>query len=157
MHNACFYGEIRKTFIWTPPLPKDTIRQVFTNHQVWLITAAFISAGIVKPTTYILGHWRHAYNIYLRTVKTDLLAHLGRLISLFIIHMNNLQIMRNPEETVTTITLHTHTLISFFTVNTGNINVNVLKFWTFYSILFWSKFCFLGNCILTYLVEWQTV
>ena len=35
--------------------------------------------------------------------------------------------------------------------------VNVLKFRILYSILFWSKFCFLWTCFLKYLVEWQTV
>ena len=35
--------------------------------------------------------------------------------------------------------------------------VNVLKFWTLNSNLFWAKFCFLCTCCLKYLVEWQTV
>ena len=35
--------------------------------------------------------------------------------------------------------------------------VNVLKFQTLYSLLFWPKFCFLCTCFLKYLVEWQTV
>ena len=35
--------------------------------------------------------------------------------------------------------------------------VNVLNFRTFYSILFWPKFCFLCSCVLEYSVEWQTV
>ena len=35
--------------------------------------------------------------------------------------------------------------------------VNVLKFRTLYSILFWPKFCFLCSYFLKYLVEWQTV
>ena len=35
--------------------------------------------------------------------------------------------------------------------------VNVLKFWTLYSILFWLKCCFLCSCFLKCLVEWQTV
>ena len=35
--------------------------------------------------------------------------------------------------------------------------LNVLKFRTLCSILFWSKFCFLCSCFLKYLVEWQTV
>ena len=35
--------------------------------------------------------------------------------------------------------------------------VNVLKFLTLYSLLFWSKFCFLCTCLLKYLVEWQTM
>ena len=38
----------------------------------------------------------------------------------------------------------------FKTYNT----VNFLKFRTFYSILFWLKFCFLSICILKCLVEW---
>ena len=35
--------------------------------------------------------------------------------------------------------------------------VNVLKFRTLYSLLFWPKLCFLCTCFLKYLVEWQTV
>ena len=35
--------------------------------------------------------------------------------------------------------------------------INVLKFQTLYSILFWPKFCFVCSCLLKYLVEWQTV
>ena len=37
------------------------------------------------------------------------------------------------------------------------VTVNVLKFRTLYSLLFWPKLCFLCTCFLKYLVEWQTV
>ena len=37
------------------------------------------------------------------------------------------------------------------------VQVNILKFQTLYSILFWPKFCILCNCFLKYFVEWQTV
>ena len=39
----------------------------------------------------------------------------------------------------------------------STVTVNVLKFRTLYSLLFWPKFCFLCTCFLKYLVEWQTV
>ena len=39
----------------------------------------------------------------------------------------------------------------------SHIMVNVLKFRTLYSILFWPKFSFLCSCFLNYLVERQTV
>ena len=35
--------------------------------------------------------------------------------------------------------------------------VNVLKFRTLYSVLFWPKLCFLCTCFLKYLVEWHSV
>ena len=38
-----------------------------------------------------------------------------------------------------------------------SVTVNVLKFRTLYSLLFWPKFCLLCTCFLKYLVEWQTV
>ena len=45
-----------------------------------------------------------------------------------------------------------------WTVHVHSIHrVNVLKFRTLYSRLFWPKFCFWCSCFLKYLVEWQTV
>ena len=46
--------------------------------------------------------------------------------------------------------------ISALKSNLGNM-VNVLKFRTLYSLLFWPKFYFLRTCYLKYLVELQTV
>ena len=40
--------------------------------------------------------------------------------------------------------------------DTASATVNVLKFWTLYSIFFSLNFAFLCSCFIKYLVEWQS-
>ena len=49
------------------------------------------------------------------------------------------------------------TALKFAGLPKKRILVNVLKFRTLCFVHFWPKFCFLCNCFLKYLMEWQTV
>ena len=58
------------------------------------------------------------------------------------------------------LTGYTDTLKDHFSWNAAHLyyhTVNVLKFLTLYSILFWPNVCFSHRSFLKYFVEWQIV